>query len=203
LAETLADAGPEDDRDRLTRHLNREVKRVESIIDDLLELTRLEEFGPDIGAVAIDELVHAAVDVARGLADARGITIAVSGVPSGIEIEGEQKQLVRALVNLIDNAIRYSESETQVSITVDPIQSAVDIAVADTGVGIARTELERIFERFYRVDPARSRETGGTGLGLSIVRHVAENHHGKVMVESKLGSGTTFTLRLPIPTQGS
>ncbi len=197
LAETLADAGPDDDRDRLTRHLNREVKRVESIIDDLLELTRLEEFDPDRQQVEIDELVHAAVDVARGLADARGISLAIVGVPSGIGIMGEQKQLVRALVNLIDNAIRYSEPETTVNIEVDPIQGAVDVKVSDTGVGIARAELERIFERFYRVDPARSRETGGTGLGLSIVRHVAENHDGKVLVESKPGDGTTFTMQLP------
>lgn len=197
LAETLADAGPDDDRDRLTRHLNREVKRVESIIDDLLELTRLEEFDPDRQQVGVDDLVHAAVDVARGLADARGISLAIVGVPSGIGILGEQKQLVRALVNLIDNAIRYSEPETTVNIEVDPLQGAVDVKVSDTGVGIARAELERIFERFYRVDPARSRETGGTGLGLSIVRHVAENHEGKVLVESKPGDGTTFTMQLP------
>lgn len=201
LAETLADAGPEDDRDRLTRHLNREVKRVESIIDDLLELTRLEEFDPDRQNVDIDDLVHAAVDTARGLADARGVTLAMIGVPSDLAIIGEQKQLVRALVNLIDNAIRYSESETTVSIEVDPLQDAVDIKVSDTGVGIARAELERIFERFYRVDPARSRETGGTGLGLSIVRHVAENHDGKVLVESKPGAGTTFTMQLPTTSQ--
>lgn len=197
LAETLADAGPDDDRDRLTRHLNREVKRVESIIDDLLELTRLEEFDPERETTAIDDLVHQAIDVARGLADARGIELAVVGVPSGVEVHCERRQIVRALVNLIDNAIRYSESESQVTVSVDSIPGAVDIDVADSGVGIARPELERIFERFYRVDPARSRETGGTGLGLSIVRHVADNHDGKVIVESKVGAGTTFTLQLP------
>ena len=197
LAETLADAGPDDDRDRLTRHLNREVKRVESIIDDLLALTRLEESDPAMDDIAIDELVHEAVDVTRGLADARGIGLAVAGVPSGAHVRGERRQLIRALVNLIDNAIRYSDSDSQVLITVDPIPGAVDIDVADSGVGIARPELERIFERFYRVDRARSRETGGTGLGLSIVRHVADNHDGKVLVESQLGLGSTFTLQLP------
>lgn len=197
LAETLADSGSDDDRDRLTRHLNREIRRAEGIIDDLLELTRLEEFDPEMRKVSVDDIVHQAVDNARGLADARGIGLAMIGVPSGIEIQGERRQLVRALVNLIDNAVRYSESETQVTVTIDSIQDAVDIKVSDTGFGIARPELERIFERFYRVDRARSRETGGTGLGLSIVRHVAENHNGKVLVESKPGDGSVFTLQLP------
>ncbi len=202
LAETLADAGPDDDRDRLTRHLNREVKRVESIIDDLLELTRLEEFEPERELLSVDELVHQAVDVARGLADARGIELAIVGVPSGTHVNGERRQITRAMVNLIDNAIRYSESESQVTVSVDEITDAVDVSVADSGVGIARPELERIFERFYRVDPARSRETGGTGLGLSIVRHVADNHDGKVVVESKVGSGTTFTIQFPTTQPG-
>jgi phosphate transport system regulatory protein PhoU len=197
LAETLADAGPDDDRERLTGHLNREVKRVESIIDDLLALTRLEESDPAMDTIAIDDLTFEAVDVTRGLADARGIGIAVAGVPTGVHVRGEKRQLIRALVNLIDNAVRYSDAGSQVLVTVDPIQEAVDIDVADSGVGIARPELERIFERFYRVDRARSRDTGGTGLGLSIVRHVADNHGGRVLVESQLGSGSTFTLQLP------
>jgi two-component system sensor histidine kinase SenX3 len=197
LAETLADADEGDDRERLTRHLNREVKRVESIIDDLLELTRLEEFDSDVARLAVDDVVHEAVDVARGLADARGIEIAVVGAPSGAEIDGEKRQLVRALVNLIDNAVRYSDPESRVTVAIDPLPAAVDIQVSDAGRGIARPELERIFERFYRVDRARSRETGGTGLGLSIVRHVADNHGGRVLVESKLGDGSTFTLQLP------
>jgi phosphate transport system regulatory protein PhoU len=197
LAETLADAEPGDDRNRLTRHLNREVTRAERIIDDLLELTRLEESDPATGPVGIDDLVHESVDNARGFADARGIGLAIIGTPSGIEIQGERRQLVRALVNLIDNAVRYSDPDSQVTVTIDPVQDAVDIRVTDTGVGIARPELERIFERFYRVDRARSRETGGTGLGLSIVRHVADNHGGKVLVESKPGDGSTFTMQLP------
>ncbi len=198
LAETLAEAGPEDDRGRLTLYLNREVKRMESIIDDLLELTRLEEDGAPTEHLKIDDVVYEAVDIARGLADARGIELAIVGVPSGAVVDGERRQLIRALVNLIDNAVRYSDQDSRVSITVDPIRGAVDIEVADSGLGIARPELERIFERFYRVDRARSRETGGTGLGLSIVRHVADNHRGRVLVESKLGSGSNFTLQLPV-----
>ena len=201
LAETLADAGPDDDRDRLTRHLTREVKRVGDIIDDLLELTRLEEFDPETSDIAIDEIVNESVDIARGLADAHGVELAVIGVPSGLEMKGERRQLVRALVNLIDNAVRYSDSDMQVTIKVDQLQSGPEISVTDSGVGIPRPELERIFERFYRVDRARSRDTGGTGLGLAIVRHVADNHGGRVVVESKVGEGSSFSLQLPASDQ--
>ncbi len=196
LAETLVDANDEE-RVRLIGHLNQEALRMESIIDDLLELTRLEEFEASMTTVSLDDTVMMAVDMARGFAEARSIEVAVVGLPSNVEIEGEQRQIVRALVNLVDNAARYSEPGSQVTVTVDPLVELVDISVADTGVGIARPELERIFERFYRVDRARSRETGGTGLGLSIVRHVADNHSGRVMVDSKPGAGSTFTLQLP------
>jgi len=201
LAETLADAdaGPEADRDRLTRHLSREVKRVGDIIDDLLELSRLEEHDPEAEPVRIDDVVHESVDVVRGLADAHGVSLAVVGVPSGIELEGERRQLVRAVVNLIDNAVRYSESGSQVTIAVDRLVDGAEITVTDTGIGIPRPELERIFERFYRVDRARSRDTGGTGLGLAIVRHVADNHGGRVVVDSKVGAGSSFSLQLPLP----
>lgn len=196
LAETMVDANDEE-RSRLIEHLNQEALRMESIIDDLLELTRLEEFDAASEPVSVDETVMMAVDLAKGYADARNIAVAVVGLPSEAVIGGEQRQIVRALVNLIDNAARYSEPGTQVSVTIDPLVDAVDISVTDTGVGIARPELERIFERFYRVDRARSRETGGTGLGLSIVRHVADNHGGRVVVDSKPGEGSTFTLQLP------
>ena len=119
------------------------------------------------------------------------------GGAESVEVMGNRRELVRAVVNLIDNAIRYSPPGSKVAIDVDQLADAVDIAVKDSGEGIPRPELERIFERFYRVDRARSRETGGTGLGLAIVRHVANNHRGRVLVESKNGEGSTFTLRLP------
>ncbi len=196
LAETMQDAN-EEERTRLVEHLNQEARRMESIIDDLLELTRLEEFDASKEVVSLDETVMMAVDLARGFAEARSIDVAVVGMPSSVSIEGDQRQIVRALVNLIDNAARYSESGTQVTVTIDPLVDAVDIAVSDTGIGIARPELERIFERFYRVDRARSRATGGTGLGLSIVRHVADNHQGRILVDSKPDEGSTFTLQLP------
>ncbi len=196
LAETMVDANDEE-RSRLIEHLNQEALRMESIIDDLLELTRLEEFDAVSEPVVIDDAVMMAVDLAKGYADARNIEVAVVGLPSDTRVVGEMRQIVRALVNLIDNAARYSEPGSQVGVTVDPLVEAVDISVSDSGVGIARPELERIFERFYRVDRARSRETGGTGLGLSIVRHVADNHGGRILVDSKPGEGSTFTLQLP------
>lgn len=197
LAETLADLGPGEDRDRLTTHLSREVARAEHIIDDLLELTRLEEREHEASALDVDEVVLEAVAHCRGLADGREIVLAVVGLPSGLVVEGERRQIVRALVNLIDNAIRYSDTGAEVTIGVDELQDGVGVEVSDTGAGIPRPELERIFERFYRVDRARSRDTGGTGLGLSIVRHVADKHGGRVVVESKVGSGSTFALQLP------
>ncbi|MDW3220818.1 MAG: phosphate signaling complex protein PhoU [Acidimicrobiales bacterium] len=197
LAETLASEQDETDRDRLTDMLQREAKRVGDIIDDLLELTRLEETETATKKIDVDDIVRRAVDKARGLADAHRVEIAVVGVPSDLVVRGERRQIVRALTNLLDNAVRYSDPDSQISLTVEAVEGAVTITVRDSGVGIPRTELERVFERFYRVDRARSRETGGTGLGLAIVRHVAQNHGGRVLVESKPGEGSSFTLQLP------
>jgi two-component system, OmpR family, sensor histidine kinase SenX3 len=199
LAETLLDETDEGDRRRLLGHLGREVQRLERIIDDLLELSRLEdETRPRASLLPVDRVVAEAVDTVRGLANAQGIEILLAGVPSGIELHGNERQLVRALVCLVDNAVRYSDPESTVWVSVDRTVDMCELSVRDAGAGIPRADLERIFERFYRVDRARSRDTGGTGLGLSIVRHVAENHGGRVVVESKLGEGSTFTLQIPI-----
>ena len=197
LAETLAGEQDADDRERLTEMLQREAKRVEDIIDDLLELTRLEETEAGAKAREVDDIVQRAVEKVRGFAEANRVDVAVIGLPSGLVVRGDRRQIVRALTNLIDNAVRYSDADQQITITVEAIEDGVAIAVKDSGVGIPRAELERVFERFYRVDRARSRETGGTGLGLAIVRHVAQNHGGRVLVESKPGVGSTFTLQLP------
>ena len=204
LAEALVDAEADDgeSRDEIAAQMSREVTRIEAIIDDLLELARLED--PDAAdrngheRFALDNVVGQAVDIVSGLAEASGVALAADGLPSGLSLPGEPRQIVRAIVNLLDNAIRYSERGDEVKLTVTPLGPNVDISVSDSGAGIARPELERIFERFYRVDPARSRETGGTGLGLSIVRHVAENHGGQVQVDSKLGEGSTFSIQLPL-----
>ncbi len=199
LTDALRDEDDEETRQRLLGLAGREVGRLEDIIDDLIELARLEDAEP-VGAVEIeiDAVIIDAVEATESLARHRNIEIAVTGIPSRRQVVGDHRQLVRALSALIDNALRYSDENSQVTVGVVALPDTVEISVRDEGSGIERAELERIFERFYRVDRARSRETGGTGLGLSIVRHVAENHRGKVLVDSKLGEGTTFTVQLPL-----
>ena len=198
LAETLANEQDAADRTRLSDMLQKEAQRVEDIIDDLLELTRLEEASAGEEDVDADKMIQSAVEKVRAFADAHRVEVATVGLPSGITLRGERRQLVRALTNLLDNGVRYSDPDQQIIITLEPRETTVAITVKDEGVGIPRAELERVFERFYRVDRARSRETGGTGLGLSIVRHVAHNHGGRVLVESKPGEGSSFTLELPL-----
>jgi two-component system sensor histidine kinase SenX3 len=127
------------------------------------------------------------------------VQIATVGLPDETLVRVDRRAVVRAITNLIDNAVRYSDQDQQVTVGVEVFGETAAISVKDDGVGIPRAELERVFERFYRVDRARSRETGGTGLGLAIVRHVAENHGGRVLVESKPGKGSTFTIELPLP----
>jgi len=197
LAETLAGEEDPEDRNRLADMLHKESKRVEAIIDDLLELSRLDESDGTFVPVSIDEIVSRSIDATRSFAEANRIELAVVGVPSDITIVGDRRQLVRAMTNLLDNAVRYSDPYSRVSLTVDDLDDSVDVSVRDSGIGIPRPDLERIFERFYRVDRARSRETGGTGLGLSIVRHVVGQHGGRVMVESKPGQGSLFSIRIP------
>ena len=178
--------------------LMREAKRVEDIIDDLLELTRLEETESESDPVDVDDVISRSIDKVNVFASTQRVELAAVGIPSGLTVTGDRRALVRALANLIDNAVRYSEPDSQVTVIVEDLADSVALSVRDEGVGIPRTELERVFERFYRVDRARSRETGGTGLGLAIVRHVAGNHGGRVTVESKPGEGSTFTMTIPL-----
>jgi phosphate transport system regulatory protein PhoU len=198
LAETLVNEDDPADRMRLSEMLQKEAQRVEDIIDDLLELTRLEEAATGEEDIDVDELVQSAVDKVRAFAGTHRVEVATVGLPSGLRLRGERRQLVRALTNLLDNGVRYSDADQRITITVEPREGSVAIIVRDEGVGIPRAELERVFERFYRVDRARSRETGGTGLGLAIVRHVAQNHGGRVLVESKPGEGSSFSMQLPL-----
>lgn len=197
LADTLAGEISTEDRARLGELLVQEARRVEDIIDDLLELTRLEEAAAEHEVVGVDDLVNRSVEKVRVFAETQGIELATVGLPSGRQVDGDRRALVRAMVNLIDNAVRYSEPNSQVTVSVVDLGASVELHVRDHGVGIPRPELERVFERFYRVDRARSRETGGTGLGLAIVRHVATNHGGRVTVESKPGEGSDFCITLP------
>jgi len=147
--------------------------------------------------VSLDAVVAESVDRARTAAEGKGTELVVTGV-SGLRVRGDQELLDTALKNLIDNAISYSPERTKVTVETRRLDGCAELSVTDQGIGIPERELERIFERFYRVDPARSRETGGTGLGLAIVKHVATKHGGEVTVWSKEGSGSTFCLRLPL-----
>jgi len=168
------------------------------MVQDLISLSRLQNNDPLRGAsiVNVDDVVAEAVDTTHLEAEARQIRLEVRG-QHGLAVLGNEEQLATAVRNLIANAINYSPDHTRVTIGISVVEGVVEISVADQGIGIPERDLERIFERFYRVDPARSRATGGTGLGLSIVKHVSANHGGEVRVWSSEGSGSTFTLRLP------
>jgi two-component system sensor histidine kinase SenX3 len=198
LAETMLDEDDPAVARRLTARLASEAFRVGRTIEDLLELSRLEvASGLSNERVAVGPFVAEAVDRVRPAAEQRSIEIEVEEVPRQLSVTGERRQLVSAVSNLVDNAVKYSEKGSPVEVRARTDGTWVDVIVRDHGIGIPSRDLERIFERFYRVDRARSRETGGTGLGLAIVRHVASNHRGEVRVESREGTGSTFTLRLP------
>jgi two-component system sensor histidine kinase SenX3 len=175
-----------------------EAERLGRIIEDLLDLSRIEaEEAPSREPVPVRVVVAEAVERLRPVAEHRGIRLESDEPAYTLAIVGDRRQLVSALHNLLDNAIKYSEVGSSVHVVVRHEDDTIEIDVADHGIGIPSRDLERIFERFYRVDRARSRDTGGTGLGLAIVRHVASNHGGDVRVTSREGAGSTFTLRLP------
>jgi len=198
LAETLLDEDDPIVTKRLVERLTTEAFRVGNTIDDLLELSRLEvATGLATDEVTVVSFLDAAADRVMPAAEQRAIEIEVERPPERLTVVGDRRQLVSAVTNLLDNAVKYSEPGSSVDVRARTDGTWVDVTVRDHGIGIPRRDLERIFERFYRVDRARSRETGGTGLGLAIVRHVASNHRGEVRVESREGVGSTFTLRLP------
>jgi two-component system sensor histidine kinase SenX3 len=203
LAEALLDAA--DDPEAVRRFAGRmqhESDRLSRLVQDVIELSRLQGHDPldSPAVVSIDDVVAEAVDRSRLVAEARSVTL-VCGGRRGLKVMGDARQLVTALGNLVDNAVRYGPEAGRVVVSSNEVgsgQSAVvEVSVTDEGPGISAPERDRIFERFYRVDAARSRETGGTGLGLSIVKHVAAGHGGEVTVWSAEGTGSTFTLRLP------
>ena len=183
---------------RFADQLHRESGRLASMTQEIIELSRLQAKDalshPQI--VEIDAVVAAAIDQNRVLADANRITLA-SGGQQGLQVWGDEVMLITAVHNLIANAVQYSPSPSRVGIGVNATDDVIEIAVTDQGIGIPADELDRVFERFFRVDQARSRSTGGTGLGLSIVKHVVQNHGGDVRVWSQHGRGSTFTIRLP------
>ncbi|BFU42152.1 sensor histidine kinase [Krasilnikovia sp. MM14-A1004] len=210
LAEALLDAtelpepGPDEQSEdllaarRFAERIHHESARMGRLVNELLELTRLQgaEPLPTPEPVALDWVIAEVIDRTRTTASAKGIDVVYTG-PKGATVYGSDSQVATAVTNLVENAIAYSGEDTKVSLAVRPSDDWIEIDVADEGIGIAPHDLDRIFERFYRADQARSRATGGTGLGLAIVKHIATNHGGRVDVSSTLGGGSTFTLRLP------
>ena len=176
-----------------------ESKRLTDLVQEIINLSKLQDSDPlqEASPIGINDLIAEAIDQCRTVADSRKIGIEFNP-GTDITILGDHEQLVMAVHNLIENAIKYSPDGTYVSVTTGEIDGIAEISISDQGIGIPEGDLERIFERFYRVDPARSRETGGTGLGLSIVKHVAIRHGGEIKVWSSPGVGSTFGLRLPI-----
>ena len=197
-AETIASAAHDDPAmvPRFAGRLEHEAIRLSRIVEDLLDLSRLG-YGSDLGdPVALHAIVRDEVERFEGQAAEAGLELSIvtSPVP---RVRGSARDLALLVRNLVDNAIRYTRPGGRVDVGLLAEGGEVVLTVQDTGVGIPSRDLPRVFERFYRVDRARSRETGGTGLGLSIVKHVVENHGGRVSVQSELGRGTRFEVRLP------
>ena len=206
LAETLQFERDPGVAQRLAERINAEAFRVNRIIEDLLDLSRIEgEGSPTREPVSVSLLVADAIERIRTAAEQHHVRIDFQEPDETAVVVGDRRQLTSAVHALLENAVVYSPEGGVVTLTVAraatdegaPVTPAVRIAITDRGIGIPTKDLERIFERFYRVDPGRARETGGTGLGLSIVRHVAQNHGGTVLVDSHEGEGSTFTLELP------
>jgi len=174
------------------------------LVQEIINLSRVQDSDPlrvphEFG---VEDLIREAIDQCQTTSDARNIWVSYT---EGIDasVLGDREQLIMAIHNLIENAINYSPDNTKVSITTKVENEIIEISITDQGIGIPEAEIERIFERFYRVDPARSRQTGGTGLGLSIVKHIITKHGGEVTVWSVEGVGSTFSIRLPIIAEGS
>ncbi|MFD5789096.1 sensor histidine kinase [Streptomyces sp. NPDC127037] len=203
LSEAVLDASDDQEAvEHFARRMQIEATRLTNLVQELIDLSRVQNDDPleDAEPVRVDELVAEAIDRCRQQAGSKQITMAAGGA-ADLRIWGNRGQLAAALGNLVENAVNYSPARTRVGIAarrvVVPGGDEIEIAVTDQGIGISEKDRERVFERFYRVDPARSRATGGTGLGLAIVKHVAASHGGEVTVWSSEGQGSTFTLRLP------
>ena len=194
--------GAKDQPDAVVKFASRmqmEAKRLTDLVQEIIDLSRLQSSDPLQKAFDVEasDVVREAVAQAALSAESRKITVEIGEIEDAT-VNGDRDQLIMAVLNLVENAINYSPENTKVSVVVKVKQELLEISVTDQGIGIAEGELARVFERFYRVDPARSRMTGGTGLGLSIVKHVALNHGGDIKVWSREGVGSTFTLQLPI-----
>lgn len=183
---------------RFTERIQTEAQRLSSLVRDLTDLSRLQAADVTVHAAAtpVERAVAEAVDTTRLLAQSKRIDVLLE-IPAGLEVYADEEQLATALRNLLVNAINYSPSFTKVTVMAIDLGDRVEISVSDEGIGISPEDQPRIFERFYRTDPARSRESGGTGLGLAIVKHICSAHGGEVLVTSVPEHGSTFTLRFP------
>ena len=198
LAEALVDIEDPTAARRLAEKMVNEAHRAARTIDDLLELSRTELGGSAaMDLVSVAQVIDDALARAQAAAEQHSIKVSVVKDPGDLHVVGSQRQLVSAVANLLENAVKYSDAGSKVVVESRRDDGWIEIVVSDTGVGIPSRDIDRIFERFYRVDRARSRDTGGTGLGLSIVRHVATNHAGEVTVHSREGEGSVFTIRIP------
>ncbi|MTD56710.1 sensor histidine kinase [Amycolatopsis pithecellobii] len=200
LTEAVLDAAEDvEEVRRFGGKILHESTRLGTLVTELIALSRLQgaERLPDLNVVEVDAVVREALGRTKLSAESADIQV-TADAPSGLLIEGDRTLLVTALSNLLENAIAYSAAGSPVSVSRKLVADVVEIAVTDRGIGIAEEDQQRVFERFYRADKARSRATGGTGLGLAIVKHVAANHGGEVKLWSMQGTGSTFTLRLPV-----
>jgi two-component system sensor histidine kinase SenX3 len=184
---------------KFASRMQAESKRLTDLVQEIINLSRLQDDDPlkNGKLINLSEVITEAIDQSRLNAENRKITLVFEALNEA-QILGDRRQVLMSIHNLIENAINYSPDSTRVAITVKVIDQLAEVAVSDQGIGIPEKDLERIFERFYRVDPARSRLTGGTGLGLSIVKHIANNHGGDVSLWSVEDAGSTFTIRFPI-----
>jgi len=199
LAEAIEEAGKDSETiQKFAKRIGPETKRLTNVIRDIIDLSQVQSDDPLATAspVEVDRVINDAIDAVQLLADLHSIEIVQVKSPD-VKIMGDEYQLVMAIRNLLSNAITFSPVNSRITVGAKLKDGVVEIAVSDQGIGISLENQSRIFERFYRVDPARSRSTGGTGLGLAIVKHVCENHGGEVSVWSVQGQGSTFTMKFP------
>jgi two-component system phosphate regulon sensor histidine kinase PhoR len=190
----------DDSASRFATRIEHSARQLDRLVTDLLDLSRLEKDQPELAPLRIDHLVRDEVERIRGDAEAKGLSVDL--ILEAVTAMANHRDIAIGTRNLLENAIHYTSDGGSLTVTVTRDEGDAVISVGDTGEGIPTRDTERVFERFYRVDSARSRATGGTGLGLSIVKHVAESHGGSVSVESELGVGSTFAIRLPIDEEG-
>ncbi|CAB4949080.1 unannotated protein [freshwater metagenome] len=184
---------------KFSENVLKESKRLSALVKDIIQLSRIQAAETIVGAeiIDLDAVVRDAIDRNAFKAERRKVKIDYLG-EKGVRVIGDEEMLAVAFKNIVENAIVYSAEGSKVGVSLSQSGNVAEVTVVDAGVGISKEDLKRIFERFYRTDPARSRETGGTGLGLSIVKHVITSHLGEIKVSSKPGIGSTFTLRLPL-----